>query len=115
MPCFTLGNHVIFVFKANFINHFLLLGRLYSPLHNNRMASRMPKSQLTRWFISLVKDSRRYQNSNGKVRIGPHRCRKFAASYSVLLDQDMDRVLNVLGFSSPNFFLQKTMLNMFPH
>ena len=35
MPCLTLGNHVIFVFKADFIffmmANFLLLGRLSSP------------------------------------------------------------------------------------
>ena len=64
----------------------------------------MPKGQLTRWFISLVKDSRRYYSSNGSVPIGPHQCRKFAASYSVLLGQDLDRVLEVMGFSSPKIF-----------
>ena len=76
----------------------------YLWVNNNRTATRMPKSQLTRWFISLVKDSRRYHNSNGSVPIGPHQCRKFAASYSVLLGQDLDRVLDIMGFSSPKIF-----------
>ena len=76
----------------------------YLWVNNDRSASRMPKGQLTRWFISLVKDSRRYHSTNGTVSIGPHQCRKFAASYSVLLGQDLDRVLDVMGFSSPKIF-----------
>ena len=78
-------------------------GRVWTK-NNNRSASRMPKDQLTRWFISCVKDSRRYHHSKGSFRIGPHQCRKFAASFSVLLGHDMGRVLDVMGFSSPKVF-----------
>ena len=78
----------------------------YLWVNNNRSVSRMPKDQLTRWFISLVKDSRRFHNLPVTVPIGPHQCRKFAASFSVLLGQDLDRVIDVMGFSSTRVFLK---------
>ena len=78
----------------------------YLWVNNNRSVSRMPKDQLTRWFISLVKDSRRFHNLPVTVPIGPHQCRKFAASFSVLLGQDMDRIIDAMGFSSTRVFFK---------
>ena len=78
---------------------------LYLWVNNNRSVSRMPKDQFTRWFISLIEDSRRFHNLPVTVPIG-HQCCKLACFFSVLLRQDMNRVIDIMGFLSTRVFLK---------
>ena len=50
-------------------------------------------------FKTLVEDSRKSYKRRGKVNIGPHQARKFAASYASQVGQDEDLVRKVMGFS----------------
>ena len=54
---------------------------------------------LTGVFKTLVEDSRKSYKRRGKVNIGPHQARKFAASYASQVGQDEDLVRKVMGFS----------------
>ena len=60
---------------------------------SDTFTSSLSKVDLTKAFISLIKDSRRFHDIHGNIPIGPHQCRKFGASLSVSLDHDKVRVL----------------------
>ena len=81
---------------------------------SNTSASRIPKAQLSRLLISLVKDARRFHGKTSNVPIGPHQFRKFGASYSVLLNHEREKVLDVMGFPHRPIYLIKTMLARLP-
>ena len=74
---------------------------------SNTSASRIPKAQLSRLLISLVKDARRFHAKTGNVPIGPHQFRKFGASLSVLLNHEREKVLDVMGFSPSSKIFNK--------
>ena len=74
---------------------------------SNTSASRIPKAQLSRLLISLVKDARRYHGKTGNVPIGPHQFRKFGASFSVLLNHERGKVLDVMGFTPSSHIFNK--------
>ena len=74
---------------------------------SNTSASRIPKAQLSRLLISLVKDARRFHGKTGNVPIGPHQFRKFGASLSVLLNHEREKVLDVMGFSPSSKIFNK--------
>ena len=55
---------------------------------------------LSKSFISLVKDYRNHNNLPIDIPIGPHQMRKFSAAYSVQLGQKKVTIIKVMGFSS---------------
>ena len=59
---------------------------------------------LTRVFKTLVENSRKFFKRRGKVDIGPHQARKFAASYASQVGQDEEFVRKVMGFSDVSIF-----------
>jgi len=56
--------------------------------------------ELTRSFISLVKDYRNSVNLPINIPIGPHQTRKYSASYSIQLNQKKADIVKVMGSSS---------------
>ena len=56
--------------------------------------------ELSKSFISLVKDYRKFNNLPINISIGPHQTRKFSAAYSVQLGQKKATIIKVMGFSS---------------
>ena len=64
----------------------------------------LDKVFLTRVFKTLVENSRKFFKRRGKVDIGPHQARKFAASYASQVGQDEEFVRKVMGFSDVSIF-----------
>merc|ERR1739842_135324 len=56
--------------------------------------------ELTRSFISLVKDYRNSVNLPINISIGPRQTRKYSASYSIQLNQKKADIVKVMGSSS---------------
>merc|ERR1739842_115599 len=57
-------------------------------------------TELSKAFVSLVKDYRKFNNLPINISIGPHQTRKFSGAYSVQLDQKKETIVKVMGFSS---------------
>ena len=81
---------------------------------SNSSALVIPKAQLTRLLITLVKDSRHFHEVTGNVPIGPHQFRKFGASLSVILDHDTKKVFDVMGFSPASSIFRKNYVGSVP-
>ena len=56
--------------------------------------------ELTKTFISLVKDYRKSVNLPINIPIGPHQTRKYSGSYSVKLNHKEADIVKVMGSSS---------------
>ena len=65
---------------------------------------KIPRSALTKLFISLVLEARGLSGDNSHVPVGPHQMRKLAASYAVWAGQDEQIILSCMGFSSGKIF-----------
>ena len=57
-------------------------------------------TELSKAFVSLVKDYRKFNNLPINIPIGPHQTRKYSGAYSVQLDQKKETIVKVMGFSS---------------
>ena len=74
----------------------------------------LDKEYLSKIFKTLVEDSRKHFKKKGKVAIGPHDVRKFAASYASQVGQDEELVRKVMGFSSVKI-MRKNYIASVPH
>ena len=74
----------------------------------------LDKDYLSKIFKTLVEDSRKHFKKKGKVAIGPHDVRKFAASYASQVGQDEELVRKVRGFSSVKI-MRKNYIASVPH
>ena len=73
-------------------------------------------SKLTRPFNECVKRSLRFCRVQNEPPIGPHQCRKLAASYGLLLcdsSQDEMRLMRTMGFSTLSV-LRRVYMNRVP-
>ena len=56
--------------------------------------------ELSKTFVSLIKDYRRSVRLSINIPMGPHQTRKYSGAYSVKLNQKIPDIVKVMGFSS---------------